>query len=534
MTTRYRCLIVDDEDLIIDRLRLLFRDFADRFELAGAAYSGMEALELAGQLQPDIVLTDIVMPHMDGLALIAALKPLLPSAVFVILTAYSDFEYAKQAIKLGVNDYLIKVPLNGEELRSALEKAALVMEERKRVGQELQQLNRSRLQNVYRLRSQMFGELLRGAATARQISLMREDLRLEANLKHYFAFMLEDSDYSAFAALYNESDRSVLKYALLNIVEETIGEQTLDGIACETGENRYLGLVCLDSGLSESRHHNAAMALGHALIANVGTYLRRRINVGFSRIYSGWDSLRQACGEAAVKLEGAYYEAAEAILYPSYPFRPDPAAVEWAARKRGELVQMKEISGMETAILGILERLEQEAPRLAASPEAVTSQLEQLLEAVYGLVRDRLELAQDKDKPPELRGMGFHAQLAVCRKYAQACLELLQRAGRPEIRKAKQYIEASLTKRCTLDEIAEHAGLAPTYLSTLFKREEGETLVDYMNRRKIEKAMELLKEGDYSNLELSEMVGIMNERYFCTLFKQICGLPPKKYRKKYL
>lgn len=86
----------------------------------------------------------------------------------------------------------------------------------------------------------------------------------------------------------------------------------------------------------------------------------------------------------------------------------------------------------------------------------------------------------------------------------------------------------------TLDEVADYVNLVPSYFSTLFKKLENENFVDYVNRRKIEKALALLKERDYSNLQLSKLVGIHNERYFCTLFKQLYGLPPQKFRKTYL
>ncbi|MDF2924136.1 MAG: DNA-binding response regulator [Paenibacillaceae bacterium] len=529
---RYRCLIVDDEDLIIDRLRLLFREFADRFELVGAAYSGMEAIELAESVRPDIVLTDIVMPHMDGLALIASLKPLLPNAVFIILTAYSDFSYAKQAIGLGVNDYIMKVPLIVADVRSALEKAARMIEEQERQSGELERLSRSRLQNVYRLRSQMFGELLHGVCTSRQLFLMREDLKLGFNLEHYFAFVMEDGDYSSFSALYSEKDQGVLKYAMLNIAEETVRQQELEGMACEIGTNRYLGLVALPASPGSSRHHQLTLTLAQALLSNMNKYLKRRVNISFSRPGSGWDTLRGTCEEAGSKLSASYYEGPGAILHPSYSFRPDPAAEEWLTGLIKELPLLRGDQQTKAELEQTLNELARHARDRGAGPAVVTVQLQRLLQGLHEQALGRLGSAAGK--PPALEHLGFKAQLAACREYALACLEQMRNASRPEIRKAKQYIEASLEKRCTLDEIAEHVGLAPTYLSTLFKREEGETLVDYMNRRKIEKAVEFLKAGDYSNLELSEMVGIMNERYFCTLFKQIYGLPPKKFRKKFL
>lgn len=83
-----------------------------------------------------------------------------------------------------------------------------------------------------------------------------------------------------------------------------------------------------------------------------------------------------------------------------------------------------------------------------------------------------------------------------------------------------------------LQEIADHVNLTPSYFSTLFKRETGEGLVDYINRHKIDKSIELLVSGNYTIQQLSEAVGIYSESYFCTIFKQYTNLTPKQYRNR--
>ncbi|RAU91924.1 response regulator [Paenibacillus sp. YN15] len=529
---RYRCLIVDDEDLIIERLKGIFRRFEDRFELVGAAYSGMEALKLAEERQPDIVLTDIVMPRMDGMTLIAAMKPAYPSAVFIILTAYSDFEYAKQAIQLGVNDYIIKVPLEEQEIRGALEKAALAIGQKEKLDRELLRLSRFRLEHVYRLRRQMFGELLSGASAHRQIQDMGEELRLTFRPEQYFAFAMEDSDYRSFAALYNEKDRSILQYALLNITEETLSQQGLEGLVLELEDNRILGLASVSGSPGEARSHRQAMELGQALMGNIGLFLKRRMNVSFSRTAFGWEALRSVCREALERLGASYYEKQGVVLHSQHPFQQDPHGEEWVEKVARRGLDALKQDCWDKVWLELFRELEEHAGKKRVPAQQMTQQLKGLLQGLHLHVEERL--GSSSAPCPDLEELPFLSQLELCRSYIRSCQERLDNTRRPEIRKAKQYIAAHLAERCSLDEIAEHVGLNPSYLSTLFKREEGETLVDYTNRCRIEKALELLKQGDYSNLELSEMVGIMNERYFCTLFKQMYGLPPQKYRKKRL
>lgn len=133
-----------------------------------------------------------------------------------------------------------------------------------------------------------------------------------------------------------------------------------------------------------------------------------------------------------------------------------------------------------------------------------------------------------------LKGMKFNEQLKACSDYVRECLLFQPASSRSEIVKAKQYIEDRISQKVTLDEVAESTNLTPTYFSSLFRRETGESLIDYINRRKMEKVMEMIKEKDYTNMTLCEAIGIYNEKYFCTLFKQHYGVTPQKFRKQFI
>lgn len=528
---RYRCLVVDDEDLIIQRLEQFFSGFPKRFELVGKAHSGAEAKEMALLEKPDIILTDIVMPQMDGLELIEALKPELANSVFIILTAYADFAYAKRALQFGVTDYLIKMPLIAEDILRALEKAAQTIKEREHKEAELQSFSQSRLENVYRFRRQLFTELLRGECSVNQVQRRSDELKLSFNPEAYCCFVMEDSEYKGFVTQYNEADQSVLKYALLNISEETITQHQSLGFVSELTENCYLGIVSRSNMHSVSQHHQFALELGLALVTNAKSFLKRNINISISKVYSGWLDIRSAYQEAQDKLAIAYYEEPGTVISPSYSLKFDPNAVEIIRKLINQLTaRVQQEVSLET-LMPFFGELRKVAKEKAVPREIMMDTLRQMLLSFKNEVQDRLEQAP---AIPLLDGLLFEAQMVHCKAFIEVCFHLLHQSRRPEIRKAKQYIGARVTERCSLDEVAKHVNLAPTYFSALFRREEGETLVDYMNRCKIEKAIELLKEGDYTNGELSEKIGMWNEKYFCTLFKQLYGLPPQKFRKKYL
>lgn len=128
--------------------------------------------------------------------------------------------------------------------------------------------------------------------------------------------------------------------------------------------------------------------------------------------------------------------------------------------------------------------------------------------------------------------MAFREQLAYINDFTFEYVHAGQQLHRAEIMRAIRFIESNLTQRLTLEAIAEDVNLAPSYFSSLFKKTMNEGVISYINRKKIQLALELLNVQDYSLLELCEEVGIVNEGYFCKLFKEYTGDTPKQYRIK--
>ncbi|MEC0228710.1 response regulator transcription factor [Paenibacillus alba] len=532
----FRCLIVDDEDLILQRLESFFKQFGSKYELVGKAYSGQEAIDMALDKRPDIVLTDIVMPGMDGIEMIELLKPKLPPATaFIILTAYSDFVYAKRAIRQNVLDYITKVPLEASVIRSALDEAAEEITVREQTEGKLYKLQRSSTENLYRLRRQVLGELLRGEASAGQIQNLSEELRVERELKAYYFIVLELCDYASFKQDYSAKDQSVLKYALLNIIEETIG-RFAKGFACEISEERMLGVVSWLKMSSYVQNEEQAVELGQTLQLYIGKYLKRNVNIAYSEIAYGWNSFGAAYRRASSKIKDTYYMEDGAILGPSY---------------RTTLLKGHE-QAIHEELRNMFKNLQTNTPAevIATSFERIASLAKEGKvdrEHVEGLLRGLLMESEERafhwnnsmhifPSPSNqlLIGKKFAEQLQLCLQYVLHVIAKQPKSLRAEILKAKNYINLHIDHKLSLEEVALFVNLTPSYFSSLFKRETGENLVDYMNRSKVERALELLKQNKYTNLQLGEAVGIYNEKYFCTLFKHHFGQTPQKFRKQFI
>lgn len=527
---KYRCIIVDDEEMILERLERILDKHQTDFELVGKAFSGAEGVDLALETKPDIVLTDIVMPGLNGIGMIERLRPELPHTEFVILSAYSDFEYAKQAMRLNVQEYAVKVPLSEVEVVEALRRTVRRIEAQRARQSEVQKLVRHRLENMYRIRRQLIGEWIRGDWTSKQTAGLAESMNVEADLiDGYCCALLEWVDASVFLRAYSAQDQGTIRYGMLNVAEETIREQAR-GFACEWSDERILLVIAWPNMNSAADMLAKSLKLGQALIHNIRSFLKQNVHVSISERHRGWESLPSAFREASSLVSHGYYAETGSVF--------TRATVPWIKETSDERLA----DGFDRLFNVLLEEPSYSHLLAMAEPLKEAAIRERLprkrMEAMIGefAAKVRRESAARKKAVgvwPELSaaGMTFESQWNVLLAAVRLFLELPSESGKQEIVKAKQYIEVHLAERLTLDDVASAVNLAPTYFSTLFKKENGESFVDYVNRRKIERAAALLKTREYSNSQLCAMVGIQSEKYLCTLFKLMYGMPPQKFRK---
>ena len=202
-----RVLVVDDMPVFIAYMENVIPWEVHGFQLVGTAKDGQEALEIAASLKPDIVLTDITMPHMDGLSLTEALKAILPGVSVVMITGHTEFQYARSALRLGVSDYLVK-PFEAQELLITLLK----------LKQEYQKYREDRLQY------ENF-EALKSATLLRQLVLAQ-------NMEYYTSELIEDS--SSLPLTISLQKSYGIRVATLSVPSDALERASLERILLET------------------------------------------------------------------------------------------------------------------------------------------------------------------------------------------------------------------------------------------------------------------------------------------------------------
>ncbi|MBO9608604.1 MAG: AraC family transcriptional regulator [Paenibacillaceae bacterium] len=530
----YSCLIVDDEPLLLRRLEKMFAGWAASgaaFRLAGAATSANEAEQMALRLSPDIVITDIVMPGRSGIDLIAALKPKLPHTAFLLLSAYSDFAYAKQAISMDVLEYLVKVPLSERDLYAALCKARDKAEAHERDRSELARLGRERREHVYRLRRTVLEEIAAGATPPETLVGMRDALLLGEPLAAagtYGCVLLKLDSFAAFQRSWAIADQKLYRFAILNIMEEIVKDEHLGGFCCELGASRFAAVLFRPQAGVDRLLADTASHMARTMADSIRSYLKLPATAAPGDTFRQLRQLPEALRETGARLDGAFYADGGCVVASS--FRPGYGAAAEAQALLAALERALDggfAEEAEAALARLRAALAADPPEPAALLAAGKEWAERMRRKLPPGVWAAFEFAAAASPDDRDCGEWLAALAAACRAALAA-----ERGGgreRDEIRKSRRYIEDRLTERLYLEQVAEHVCMNPTYFSELFKREVGEGFSEYVGRRRIDKAAELLRSREYSNTELAEAVGIQSEKYFCTLFKKYKGVTPQKY-----
>ncbi|WP_239629914.1 response regulator [Paenibacillus sp. H1-7] len=529
----YTCLIVDDEDLMVQRLELFFQELSmtdTRFRLIGKAYSGRKGVEEALKLKPDIILSDIVMPQMDGISMIEQLKEQLPHTQYILLTAYSSFEYAQRAIRANIMEYIVKVPLKEEDVKRALHKAAGILDEIKQKDEKLHSLHKSVLENKHRVQKQFFNELIRGEIPSHRAAEMAERMEIYFFQSYYCCFIVEMNHYDSFRNEYSAVDQSILRYAITNVVEETVMNFGAS-LASDLYDNRFIGFLSWERSRSDMDMENACQTVGRQIVNHVHQYLNQSVSVAFGGANRGLESIRKAYMEAVGVCEDFYYHDEHTVKTSLHRFHYNNGfRTDFQRELRDFLAWLnREVSREE--IDQRFKLLHRSAYENKIHHSFMADLLRDFYRDVTAKFKARSGVTQNAGEFP-VKFLTFWEQLGFIRDFIYETLQDGSHAYRTEIIRAKRFIEQNLNQRLSLQAIAEHVNLAPSYFSSLFKKTMNEGVVDYINRRKIELSLELLKVRDYSLLELCDEVGIVNEGYFCKLFKQFTGITPKQYRKK--
>lgn len=523
----YKVVLVDDEELIIEGMKQLINWKELECEVAGAAYDGDEALDIINEVEPDILITDIRMPAMDGLTMIDYVKERFPNLIIMIMSGYSDFEYAHQALEKGAACYMLK-PVSEKELSERIGQSVKRLKEREHQREEKEAIT----VRLYKLKREARISFLCGLLN--EVSF--EDYILEmwrgmelCTYANRVRVAVLDTDFPL-----KGPEASIIKFAVDNIVEEICREQGY----CESvssGDERTVIFIMESSEYSEKH----MFGILKQIIETVQNISKVSVSIGVSKSVAFPSQIQDAYQDALNALKKRFYESKPCELY--------EGQIEM-----GKSFAVQELRETENLLLDTVEKGEKKNAMVVLGRMFHNMLQSNMLpqEYVYNQLKRILIGYQDilfKAKHTEYIGedMGefwsdymYRFKLGDALKewmagVTERIIECLNKAPNEEmelIERIKYYISKNY-RTATRQSVADYFFLNPSYLSQLFKAETGEVFTDYVNKIRMEEAKRMLIQTDYKIQYIADMVGYASSQHFNRTFKKYTGMQPAEYKK---
>lgn len=527
----YKLVIIDDEPLALAGITSMVNWEALGMDIVGTAVNGQKGFEIISSLKPDLVITDIKMPILSGMEMIARCQDRLQHCPrFIVLTSYEDIPYLREAIKRNTLDYLIKLELTEELLISTIEKAKKELQSREDSGKWGK--TSSMLREVFFIR--LLNNMLSHEG--------EDDLRKMAESYgfsgfSFYVFMAEIVGMDS--GNLSEDENSRLFNSVMKIVGETLGRQH-HVLLLPLSMVRFVILVGWNRESESEKATEVLFNTASDSFSQVKKYFGTELKAGMGRKASCLHQISDRYLEARYELEnpGRKMDGGGISLFDPARNQKDEKSLSVLKDSFQESLEKQDATRVE-AILSDMEinldgssNFTQCLDSCCSVMHAVLSFLpkgEELLENIFGDHPSGFQSVYDMVKPEQ-------AALWL-KKLRNGLVEYMVRKNRGYSQQVadqvKRYVDEHYLENLELKDIARHFSMSPNYLSSLFKKQHQMGISAYHNLKKIRKAQDLLRMNRYKVYEVSEMVGFESPFYFSKVFKKVTGTSPRMWLQTY-
>ena len=535
----YRIILVDDEEEVRKSIIRKIDWQAVGFTVVGDAENGEDALEKIEALEPDVVLTDIRMPYMDGLTLAEKIRQRYPSMKIVIFSGYDDFDYAKRAIKLNVTEYILK-PVNVEELTAILRRIQESLDEEIEQKRDVSLLRENYRRSLPILREQFLKDLVSHQMDGKTVNdrLEQYDIPLAGAKKWIsIAVKAEISEVSGELILPLHEERELIPISVMQILEENLKPYCRFSLFSFSGaaDAEIAGIVAIDENNSQTSMIDILSEIRKILMIPV------TIGIGHSRtelglICESFRSALDALGYRAIVGSGStiYINDVEPVNTGKLQFTAEDESALIQAVKFGP---EEKIRSVVSGIIGRMSDAKVHARQYQTYMFSTANCLVQLIQQ-YDLEMGVLfgDTGMGTDPFMMIR------QVMNREKFSKWLLEAAlgingamdqerDNTTRQSMERAKRYImENYQDPDLSVEQVCRTLHMSPAYFSTMFKKATGQTYIGYLTDVRLNKAVELLNKTDDKTYVIAAKVGYQEQNYFSYVFKKKFGVSPTKFR----
>ncbi|MCL6591720.1 MAG: helix-turn-helix domain-containing protein [Firmicutes bacterium] len=527
----WRVILVDDEEFVRAELAMLFPWERYQFQLIGEAESAKAAIGLIETAKPDLVITDIRMPEMGGLELISWLGTHYPQITTAVVSAYNDFPYVREALRLGAVDYLMKAEATLETAGAFLERIGAILKNRHDTWRKQEKLS-SDAALYHQLAVEVFWrDVLARASSGAELKNRARQLGIFVENTWFGLIFIHVSDERS-----QKEEHEPCRKRLEKLIGE-IWDYPWNWTLVDFMRGDYV--IVANFGQTSPAPESGGIKLQETAKGLALNSLEKR-TTSASTTVSSFEDLPENFREVReINLLRLYHQAGNYLtandflkIQPIQPVKISELLTVWERTLRG--VEPEAIRGFLNPVF------ENIIPHSLRPSEARWL----VLDFINILRRLSLEHQNQWEKvggqEPDLPGILDRAESIDDWRFwidnlTARYLQLAKANTSPQvsagIQKALVYLQANFHRDLSLDEVADHAGVSKSYLSRVFPEYTGEHFSDYLQRLRIERAKELLRFTNEPIYQIASQVGFWNRRYFSKVFHEVVGLTPADYRR---
>ena len=539
----YRIILVDDEEEVRQSIIRKIDWTGAGFCVVGDAENGEEALEKVEALEPDLILTDIRMPFMDGLSLAERVRQKYPSVKIVIFSGYDDFDYAKQAIKLNVTEYILK-PVNVEELTAILKRIKSNLDDEIEQKRNVSLLRENYIRSLPILRDQFLNELVGSTVPGNVLKekLAEYDIPLSGAKKWVAAAIdIEPEEIREGNMLPLHKERDLIPISVMQVVEEKLGNYCRSSVftSSRTSWSELALIAAIDGDNSQT-----------GLIDVLGDICKETKKILEVPITIGIGHSCQDLGE----ISGSYKAAVDALGYKAivgagstiYINDVEPVSggkLSFDSKDEAELIAAIKFGPrekIEEAVQAVMDKMSDAKVHFRQCQAYMLSVSSSIVQLIQQYDLDLEQLTEEGEEqgdtfaviPRMMKKEDFaHWLLSAALRMNQAMNRERDNTMKQVIQKAKEYIMDNYQDPdLSVEKICRQLHMSPAYFSTMFKKETGQAYTAYLTQVRLDKAVELLNKTDDKTYVIAAKVGYQEQNYFSYVFKKRFGVSPTKFR----
>lgn len=525
-----KVLIVDDEKIVRIGLRTIIQWEENGFQLVGEARDGTTALEMVNKFSPEIIVTDLKMPGMDGIALIKALSGNKYKGKILVLSNYEEFELVRDAMKYGASDYLLKITMNPSEFLKVLKQLSEELSSERKSNEENLKIREEIIENreiaVDKFLKEIFEDNTPDPA---DLQAKSSKLGLEIDRDCVLIYISIDN-FENGKTIGKIKNVKLFKESVINIIKESVSN-SMGIYALDLSQKEFAAIVSGDLCKSSEK-----------LAVNISEMIKIYLNVTASIVIStkatGMLYLKERLESCRHAVNIRFYRGGGTVI------REDEISFHnntfWCGHKNSAADVKQFVSiGELPAAFDFFNDIMQTAEKENVWPNAFKEFVMIIMNDLDGLflqwgMENILELAdyklalQEAETIEEYKEKLFELLKII---YEKICC-LKSGVYRKEVTQVIEYINKHIADRISLEMIAKNVNLSEGYLCRMFKNETGKNLVNLINEMKMQKARDLLEKTDMIVKEVAKSVGIEDQFYFNKIFKKYVGISPSEYKKR--